>query len=502
MNLGNLKKRKASIQNQIFVWIGLIIIVMTIINLIFNNFILEKVYLESEKKEIIKIYNAISSHELSDEELQEIYSICSIKNITLFLTDDKFNPIFYNYNNYGDEAKEDIVEHMQEYHFDNNRNNFNGEPNEEIISNNDNYSIVKIKNPNNMEFLELRCNLVDGRMLLIRISIESIEENTQLFNTFSSITLLVGLALGLILSWIICKKISKPINELTNISEDMINLNFEKEYKLEANNEIDILGRNFNTLCLKLNSTLNELRDANKQLEADIKEKEKIDEMRKDFISNVSHELKTPIALIQGYSEALKEGIGDDKETNDYYCDIIIDESQRMNKLVKQLIDLNHLESNVNPISLESFDICELINGIISSYQYLIKEKNAKIITNFEENSILVLSDEFKIEQVFINYLTNALNHLDFDKNIIISIESFNSRIRVSVFNNGNNIPNEELDNIWLKFYKIDKARTRAYGGSGIGLSIVKATMEYLGQNFGVENKEDGVCFWFEVDKL
>ena len=221
--------------------------------------------------------------------------------------------------------------------------------------------------------------------------------------------------------------------------------------------------------------------------------------MRTEFLANVSHELKTPIALIQGYAEGLKEGINDDQESRDFYCDVIMDEAGKMNKLVRNLLDLNQLEFGKDNLRFERFDIRELIGGVLQSSEIMIEQKEAKVIFNQEE-PVYVWGDEFKVEQVVRNYFTNALNHIEGDKIIEMKLKKHDDKVRISVFNTGKPIPEEDLNQIWDKFYKVDKARTREYGGNGIGLSIVKAIMNSLQQEYGVQNYENGVEFWFELD--
>ena len=221
--------------------------------------------------------------------------------------------------------------------------------------------------------------------------------------------------------------------------------------------------------------------------------------MRKDFISNASHELKTPIALIQGYAEGLSECVNDDADSREFYCEVIIDEANKMNKLVKNLLSLNQLEYGSSMIQYEKFDIIMVIKGVINKLDYPLKQKEA-VVDFVYAGKLFVYADEFKIEEVITNYLTNAINHLDENKIIKVNISQNDKKIRVSVFNSGKQIPDNELENIWIKFYKVDKARTREYGGSGIGLSIVKAIMNAHNNECGVLNKKNGVEFWFELD--
>jgi len=221
--------------------------------------------------------------------------------------------------------------------------------------------------------------------------------------------------------------------------------------------------------------------------------------MRKDFLSNVSHELKTPIALIQGYAEGLKDNVNEDEESREFYCDVIIDEAIKMNSMVQKLISLNKLEFGNNQVNFERFDIVSLIKTVLNSTEILFQQKGVTLY--FEQyDSIYVWADEYLVEEVLTNYISNALNHVDGAKIIEIKLIKEQDVVRIAVFNTGANIPEDELNKIWIKFYKVDKARTREYGGSGIGLSIVKAIMDTLNRECGVMNRETGVEFWFELD--
>ena len=279
----------------------------------------------------------------------------------------------------------------------------------------------------------------------------------------------------------------------------MSELDFEVRYTGSSEDEIGVLGNSMNTLSEKLKEAIGELKTANNELQRDIEEKIRIDETRKDFIANVSHELKTPIALIQGYAEGLTEGMAQDPESRDYYCDVIMDEANKMNKMVKQLLTLTALEFGNDMPVMERFDIVTLIKGILSSAGILLQQKGASVVFG-QEAPVWVWADEFKIEEVITNYLNNAMNHLEGEKRIEIRLEKNGDEVRITVFNTGQHIPEEDIGNLWTKFYKVDKARTREYGGSGIGLSIVKAIMDSHNKDCGVVNVDGGVEFWFTLD--
>lgn len=332
--------------------------------------------------------------------------------------------------------------------------------------------------------------------------LSSIGENAELSNRFLAYVGIVAIGAGALIVYLMARMLTNPIRELSGLSERMSDLDFDVKYEAKQQDtlEIEVLGNSMNKLSERLKESIGELKSANNQLQKDIEEKTKIDEMRKEFIANVSHELKTPIALIQGYAEGLQEGMGEDKESRDYYCDVIVDEANKMNKMVKQLLTLSSLESGNDRLTMERFDLTELIRGVVNAAEIMIRQSGAEVIFE-EKDPVYVWADEFKIEEVVTNYLSNAIHHVSGEKKIIIRIEKGKeNEVRVSVFNTGEPIPEEALPNLWTKFYKVDKARTREYGGSGIGLSIVKAIMDVHHRQCGVNNWQNGVEFWFTLD--
>ena len=279
----------------------------------------------------------------------------------------------------------------------------------------------------------------------------------------------------------------------------MAHLDFNAKYQGKEKNEIGLLGSNINQMSESLERTVSELKTANNELQKDIERKEQIDVMRKEFLANVSHELKTPIALIQGYAEGLKEGISDDAESREFYCEVIMDEAGKMNAMVQKLLTLNQLEFGNDKVSMERFDIVTMIRTYLQSAEILTRQDG--ITVKMEQTEpVYVWGDEFKTEEVFMNYFTNAVHYCQGEKMIHVTVEKTEDKVRVGVFNTGEPIPEESLSHLWEKFYKVDKARTREYGGSGVGLSIVKAIIESMNQEYGVQNFSDGVLFWFTLE--
>ena len=379
-------------------------------------------------------------------------------------------------------------------------------PHLETLLETSNYTIQKSEDRRGRQsYLESWGYFTDnGTVFIMSVPMDSIREAARISNRFLMYVGLIAAAAGALLISVITGYFTRPVNELSAISERMSQLDFDAKYRStgHAATEIETLGSSMNVLSDRLNRAIGDLRLANEQLQKDIDEKVKIDEMRKEFIADVSHELKTPIALIQGYAEGLAEGMAEDPENRDYYCSVIVDESNRMNTMVRQLLSLSALEFGEEPGEMTEFSLPELIRGVIAKSGIMLREKDLSVEFECDED-ITVYADEFRIEEVVTNYLNNAVNHAAGDRRIAISIgESEDPEaVRVTVYNSGDHIPEEDLEKLWRKFYKVDKARTRAYGGSGIGLSIVKAVMDSHHRKYGAGNCEGGVEFWFDVEK-
>lgn len=372
----------------------------------------------------------------------------------------------------------------------------------ELIQKGKDFSVYKVMDDRiGSNYIELFGQLSSGEFVYLRTNFQSMKENVQIFNRFMGYVACGALIVAMLLMILIGNSLTKPILQIADIAKQMAELNFEVKYPVETADEIGVLGNSINVLSETLESTISELKAANNELQNDIQDKIQIDEMRKEFLSNVSHELKTPIALIQGYAEGLQDNISDDQESREFYCEVIIDEANKMNKMVKKLLTLNQIEFGKEQINFERFDIIQVVRSVMQSASLLAEQKGAEILLAEDYGSAYVWADEYMVEEVITNYISNAINHVDGEKRIQVTIQQQDDKLRVSVFNTGQPIPEEELDKVWIKFYKVDKARTREYGGSGIGLSIVKAIVDSMNQKCGVINHDDGVEFWFELDR-
>ncbi len=463
--------------------------------LLLNSTLLEKYYIDKKVNALVGAYDSINEASnagdiTSDTFDIELQKICGKYNINVLVADSDSETVKTTMNdpNY-------VLKRLLD-------NIIMGVGQDDVLRETDDYKMQIVTDRRTQtEYIEMWGVLDTGYLFMIRSALEGIRESVAISNSFLTYVGILAIIVSAFLVVWLSNRITKPILELADISERMKHLDFNAKYTGKDKSEIAVLGRNINELSETLEETISELKTANNELQKDIEKKERIDEMRKDFLSNVSHELKTPIALIQGYAEGLRESVNDDAESRNFYCDVIMDEASKMNTMVKRLLTLNQLEFGNETVSMERFDIAALIRNYIASADILIKQKEVSVRME-EYGEIYVWGDEFGIEEVFMNYFTNAVNHAEGEKVIDIKIEKNDAHTRVTVFNTGKPIPEESVAHIWEKFYKVDKARTREYGGSGIGLSIVKAIMESMHQKYGVINYDNGVAFWFTLDTV
>jgi len=489
-----IKLKFKSVRFKLFFTMCVVILVIILSLVLINSIVLENFYIYSKTATIKQVYQKVNDYYNTENtnvnletELKKIayknnfdILIKTDTNLIIFTSDREFLSSTYILKDINEIKSKSIEE------------------NETKIN-------VKVTTDevNNVSYMFLTGILDNGYVLYIRMPISPIEESVKISNTvllmIGGITLVVA---GIIASFI-SRKFTNPILQLNDIANKMAKLDFSKKYRItDTEDEINELGRSINTMSDKLEATIKELQKNNIELEKDIEEKSKIDEMRKQFISDVSHELKTPIALIQGYAEGLIENVNSDEESRKFYAEVILDETNKMDKLVKQLLELMKLEYGKREFDNEKFNINELINEVLRKCSVMINEKNIKVYFENKE-PIYVYADEFYMDQIITNYLTNAIKHaeeVEKETKIEIKVEKVSNKIRVSVFNTGENIPEEDLQRIWGRFYKLDSSRNRQDGGSGIGLALVKAIMNNYQNEYGVENKKNGVEFYFDMD--
>lgn len=493
-----IKKALKSVRVRLFMILSLSILLIIMFLILVNNLVFGRFYLYNKRQALKQVYQKVNDYYNNYQEIDiesELEKIAIQNNFDILIRNNQ-NVNVYTSN------KDFLSTYGQMNEMTNRFNTDSGE----VIEEGDKFAIKKMKdNRNGVSYVLLSAVLDNNYLLYIRIPITSIQESVKISNNF--LYLMAGFAIliaAVIVSYV-TRKFTDPILELNDIAKKMANLDFSQKYRTtSADDEINNLGKSINAMSDKLEKTIKQLRSTNIELEKDIEEKSKIDEMRKSFISDVSHELKTPIALIQGYSEGLLENVNTDDESRKFYAEVILDETNKMDKLVKQLLELMKLEYGKREFNDKTFNIVEVEKEVVRKSQVMLEEKQVQVEIKIPDE-INVFADDFYIEQVITNYITNAIKNvkeIDGEKRItienIVNVEK--NKVRIKVFNTGNNIKEEDMTRIWNRFYKVDESRNRQDGGTGIGLSFVKAIMNNYGNSYGVINKENGVEFYFDLD--
>lgn len=328
-------------------------------------------------------------------------------------------------------------------------------------------------------------------------SLQPVGEAVDVMRDYYFYAFLVALLFIAVMALLFSKIISKPFIKMNQVATRMANLDFSEEVPVKSMDEFGNMAVSLNRLSKNLGTSLNELKIANEQLQRDIEKEKLLEVMRKEFVASVSHELKTPLGIIKGFAEGVKDHIAEHKR--EHYIDVILDEIDNMNELVLDLLDLAELESKSYKLDLECFPIMDLIHNVKDRLIQSINEKKIKLKLENEREDLNVFGDVRRLEQVVTNILTNAIRHSYYEGSIQINVQQIQNSVSISVENSGKQIGEDDLILIWDRFYRAEKSRDRKTGGTGLGLSIVKNILEMHGSGFGVENTKHGVRFYFTL---
>ncbi len=338
------------------------------------------------------------------------------------------------------------------------------------------------------------------KYIFILSSMQPIDDAVTGIKDFFVYFYIVGIFIVFIISLIFSRFISKPLKSINNVAVKMSSFDFSEKCSSKYNDEIGSLAKSLNLLSSNLQRSLKRLRENNKKLENDIEKERNLEKIRKEFVEAVSHDLKTPVSIIQGYAEGIKDGIFEQEE-EEYYLDVIIDETNKMNCLIKDMLDLSALEGGNIAINKESYNISNQLKKVVTNLSPMAKEKGMKILTaEFQDEYIY--ADYNRIEQVLNNLITNAIKYGFEDTNIKIYLnEDCNGYLDVKIENQGELISTEDFEKIWTRFYKVDKSRNRNVGGTGLGLSISKNIIQLHNGEIGGYNKASTIVFYFKLKK-
>ncbi|WP_127836903.1 sensor histidine kinase [Clostridium prolinivorans] len=497
-------KKNITITKKLFIINAIVFAIFIGSTLIIQSLFFEKLYIYKKKTDLIDIINKLKvEYNKADEDTQkELIEECEIKNnIEIIVLQNsntvkilKFLPSFSNNRANMGRAREltDFIKIWLED--DKNLINLN-KKNKNIIV----YSNPRDKSsPQNI--INISSNDEKDEIFFALTSLQPVNEAVSVIERLYLYFCIGAVFFIILLSFIYSNMIAKPLVKINKVATKLANLDFSEKCEVKSNDEIGNVAASLNFLSENLDNALTSLKKANAKLEEDIEKERKLEKMRRDFVAAVSHELKTPISLIDGYAVGLKDNIFEN-EDKDYYLDIIIDEAEKMGNLVSDMLDLSYLESGSFKLTREEFNIIPLIKITLKKYENLIKEKNVSLEVNLY-SEVKVFADWNRLEQVLTNFITNAIRHVNENGKIYVRTLYEDDFITIEIENTGSHINEEEIDKIWDQFYKIDKSRNRKIGGTGIGLSIVKNILLHHNYPFGVLNTKAGVKFYFKVPKI
>ena len=464
-----------TIKTKIFLAFTIFMVFVVGGGILLNSIFLESYYIYRNKAVFISLSEKINSEYTEDKENSYEYmnNIYNIENISATIIDENLN---VEYNSVGVKK-------------DNNEKRLTKEIKQAILENEKKLSnkfvyYTEEKNNTQTNKLVFISKMSNGKFIILKKPFKSIGQSVSIANQFYMIAGLIVIFIGGIFILIFSKKITKPIIEMSNVAENISNLEFDKRVNFESQDELGKLGESINKISEKLCKSINELKE-------DV-------ERRKHLVRNMSHELKTPIGIIKGYAEGLKYGVADDKEKMQKYCSVLVEECDRMDKLILELLNHSMMEVGMVKLNKTSFDAMELIASIIERFKPTLIEKGIVFDFKFEKNYI-INADRDMLEKAINNFITNAIDHVEGRNFIQLTAEKQENALKISVFNTGSHIQMEDLQKIWDVYYKVDKARSRKYGGHGLGLAIVKSIVQMHGGNTNVENLDEGVVFSIKI---
>lgn len=337
-------------------------------------------------------------------------------------------------------------------------------------------------------------------LLYVFSSLQPVGEAVAVIRDYYLIYFCAAIVVTLALSFWVSKQITRPLIHINNVASSIANLNFSQECTIKSNDELGNLSQTVNQLSANLSHNITELKKSNEKLALEIAKQKELEEMRKLFVAGVSHELKTPLSVIKGYTEGVIDGAEKGEIKKDYIY-IIQDETEKMNQIVSDMLDLAQMESGKYQLNIEDISINRMVKYELKKISPLVEKKRIQLTVNIPNEPITVLGDSLRIEQVFANLIQNAIWYTPENGKICLSVSDMEKNILVEVENNCDEISQEDLGRIWDQFYRVEKSRNKELGGTGLGLTVVKNILELHHSQFGVQKTEDGIKFYFVMEK-
>lgn len=457
--------RNKKLKTKVWIYLTFFSIFILAFLWIFQVFFLDSYYEWSKTKEILNLSNKIKNNYNSNEFTYILDELSFKEDICIEVNDNK-NLI------YASSGRKNCMDEMHDPK--------NMSIKDKFISSGETKAIYKLINPRfKNKTLVLALKLENEQYIYVTSSLEPLGSITKIFARQLIYVTIIVLVLSFGVGYIISKKLASPI--------------------LKINKEAGNLAKNTNP-HFETNSDIKEINELSNTLNIVSDELFKTEELRRELMANVSHDLKTPLTMIKAYAEMVRDLTYDNKEKRDKNLNTIIDETDRLNILVNDILELSKMQSNIVKLNYEDFDLSLLIRDVINRYDIYIQNKICNFELNLDDNCI-INADKKRIEQVMYNLINNAINYSS--KKVIINVYKFDNYFRVEVCDDGNGIDEKNIKLIWDKYYKVDKSYKRENIGTGLGLSIVKNIFIKHKFRYGVESQVDvGTTFWFEIDKV
>ncbi|WBW96342.1 sensor histidine kinase [Oceanirhabdus sp. W0125-5] len=339
--------------------------------------------------------------------------------------------------------------------------------------------------------ITLIAKLGKDHFLMITKPLRQVSENLSIANDFIIIIGIGILIIGVLIAYLMSRRMVKPVLEITEITSRIAHLDFSERYQGTLKDEVGTLGESINRISEKLHWTISDLKQVNADLEKEI-------QLQKRFLASVSHEFKTPVGLIRGYTESLHLDMAKDKKEEKEFTSIILKETDHLNRLISDIIFLMHIESGIFQMHMKDFDLSRSIQEMVNKHSQVQNEKPIEFLVEIP-STLNINGDEGRLIQVLENLISNGIRHVTPEGILRITAKKYNNLVRVEIFNSGEQIPLEHLPQLFDAFYSAQDSRSRNKGGTGLGLSIVNSIIHKHNGECGVLNKDDGVVFWFTL---
>ncbi|HAE62227.1 MAG TPA: hypothetical protein DCG38_07860 [Eubacteriaceae bacterium] len=463
---------KKSIFNRIFIYMSILIFIIAGFIVLMVEFFLDDFYYKSQENTIQKFAGDISDHyDASSGDMDEILSdYAENLGMTLQIISER-GQVLYSSN--GQELSGSMRNMM---------NMMMGQG-----------RFYRMNSSIEQDWLIFNQELSDGSYLVVRTGYESFQRAIDALKRFVIYLLIPIFVLSLAVIYPLSRGISRPLIELNKVAQKMKKLDFKTRYTVSSQDETGQLGQTLNELTVKLENTI-------MQLKEELDKEKNLDKMRREFVARVSHELQTPLAVIEGYIEAIEDKVYVKEHDMEKAYKVISSEAEKISKMTQDLLDLSQLESGSYKLHKRRFNYSDLVRQVYEKYVSSKRDMIVEFKLNMDSvNEFYVDGDEFRLEQVLNNLLNNAFNHVSEGGKIEISVEANDEKLKTAVYNDGEKIRQEDLKFIWESFYKSNIQKEKK--GVGLGLSIAKNIISLHDGKYEAENKDGGVSFSFEIKR-